>query len=196
MIPPLREASDMMTNNQRYQLELPITFGRTINRPIDQRDEVAPERASLVHGLTVGRQPMPGQVVLDHPNVSRRHAIFEVADGAFVLRDLGSFLEATDWKLIWGLNLGRGTIEAAVDEAKAVLAATGANLFAFEIGNEPDLFPNREIHRKKAYDYADYLLEYRKFRDALRKSIPGIPFAGPDVATATSWVSRFSRDEG
>src|SRR6516162_3509584 len=89
MIPPLREASDMMTNNQRYQLELPITFGRTINRPIDRRDEVAPERASLVHGLTVGRQPMPGQVVLDHPNVSRRHAIFEVADGAFVLRDLG-----------------------------------------------------------------------------------------------------------
>jgi ABC-type multidrug transport system ATPase subunit len=89
MIPPLREASDLMTNNQRYQLELPITFRRTINRPIDRRDEVAPERASLVHGLTVGRQPMPGQVVLDHPNVSRRHAIFEVADGAFVLRDLG-----------------------------------------------------------------------------------------------------------
>ena len=113
-----------------------------------------------------------------------------------VLRDLGSFLEATGWKLIWGLNLGRGTIEAAVEEAKAVLAATGPNLFAFEIGNEPDLFPNREIHRKKAYDYGDYLLEYRKFRDALRKSIPEIPFAGPDVATATSWVSRFSRDEG
>jgi len=114
----------------------------------------------------------------------------------WVLRDLGSFLEASGWKLIWGLNLGRGTIEAAEAEAKAVLAATGPNLFAFEIGNEPDLFPNREIHRKKGYDYEDYLLEYRKFRDALRKSIPGIAFAGPDVAMATSWVSRFARDEG
>ena len=113
-----------------------------------------------------------------------------------VLRDLGSFLKASGWKLIWGLNLGRGTIEAAEEEAKAVLAATGPNLFAFEIGNEPDLFPNREIHRKKGYDYEDYLLEYRKFRDALRKSIPGIAFAGPDVAMATSWVSRFARDEG
>ena len=113
-----------------------------------------------------------------------------------VLRDLGSFLEATGWKLIWGLNLGRGTAEAAVQEAKAVLAATRANLFAFEIGNEPDLFPHKEIHRKKGYNYEEYLLEYRRFRDALRDSIPGIPLAGPDVAVATSWVSKFARDEG
>lgn len=113
-----------------------------------------------------------------------------------VLRDLGSFLEATGWKLIWGLNLGRGSIEAAVEEAKAVAKAIAPNLFAFEIGNEPDLFSHREIHRKKGYVYEDYLLEYRKFRNALRTSVPGIPFAGPDVAIATSWVSRFGRDEG
>ena len=46
-------------------------------------------RVKLDHGMTVGRQALPGQVVLDHPNVSRRHAAFEVADGAVVLRDLG-----------------------------------------------------------------------------------------------------------
>jgi hypothetical protein len=40
------------------------------------------------------------------------------------------------------------------------------------------------------------LREYRDFRDALRKELPGIPFAGPDVAIATSWVSDFARDEG
>jgi ABC-type multidrug transport system ATPase subunit len=43
----------------------------------------------LDHGLTIGRQVMPGQVVLDHPNVSRRHAEFEVAGGTVVVRDLG-----------------------------------------------------------------------------------------------------------
>ena len=32
---------------------------------------------------------MPGQVVLDHPNVSRRHAEFEVVGGTVVVRDLG-----------------------------------------------------------------------------------------------------------
>ncbi len=113
-----------------------------------------------------------------------------------VLGDLGTFLRATGWELIWGLNLGNGTVEAAVAEAKAVLAAAGPHLFAFEIGNEPDLFPHREIHRKKAYGYDEYLVEYRRFRDELRLAIPGIRFAGPDVAVATSWVSRFAKDEG
>ena len=113
-----------------------------------------------------------------------------------VLRDLGTFLEATGWRFIWGLNLGRGTVEDAVEEAKAVLAATRPHLFAFEIGNEPDLFAHREIHRKKGYDYEDYLRDYRRFRDVLARSIPGIPLAGPDVAISTSWVARFAKDEG
>ncbi len=51
--------------------------------------EVA-EAIALDRGLTVGRQAMPGQVVLDHPNVSRRHASFEMVGGAVVLRDLGA----------------------------------------------------------------------------------------------------------
>ena len=113
-----------------------------------------------------------------------------------VLRDLGTFLEATGWKLIWGLNLGRGTKQEAIDEARAVLTATRSNLVAFEIGNEPDLFAHREIHRKQGYGYADFLREYREYRDALRKEFPGIPLAGPDSAIATAWVSDFARDEG
>jgi ABC-type multidrug transport system ATPase subunit len=48
-----------------------------------------PVRLSLERSLTVGREAMSGQVVLDHPNVSRRHAEFEVATGCVVLRDLG-----------------------------------------------------------------------------------------------------------
>ncbi len=47
------------------------------------------DRVPLDHGLTVGRQAIPGQFVLDHPNVSRRHAAFEIVDGTVVLRDLG-----------------------------------------------------------------------------------------------------------
>jgi ABC-type multidrug transport system ATPase subunit len=39
--------------------------------------------------LTVGRQAIPGQIVLDHPMVSSRHAVFEVTDGLVVVRDLG-----------------------------------------------------------------------------------------------------------
>ena len=113
-----------------------------------------------------------------------------------VLRDLGSFLDATGWKLIWGLNLGNGTLENAIDEAKAVTAASKGNLLAFEIGNEPDLFPRHQGHRHTGYSYDDYLREYRAYRDALRKAIPKIAFAGPDVADATDWVAKFALDEG
>jgi hypothetical protein len=113
-----------------------------------------------------------------------------------VLRDLGSFLDATGWKLIWALNLGTGTLENAIEEAKAVCAASKGHLLAFEIGNEPDLFPRRGGHRHAGYGYEDYLREYRSFRDALRKAIPNIVLAGPDVAIETDWVTRFAADEG
>ena len=84
----------MIGSNQRPQRDWPTALIRTINRPtIVRPDESAaasvPDRVPLDHGLTVGRQAMPGQVVLDHPNVSRRHAAFEVAGGTIVLRDLG-----------------------------------------------------------------------------------------------------------
>jgi hypothetical protein len=117
-----------------------------------------------------------------------------------VLRDLGTFIDATGWKLIWGLNLGNGTLENAVLEARAVMAAEEQNLLAFEIGNEPDLFPSRpprhEGHRPPDYGYDDYIREYRHYHDALRKAIPNAPFAGPDAADATDWVERFAAEEG
>src|ERR1700730_845148 len=77
------------------------------------------------------------------------------------LRDLGAFLDATGWKLIWGLNLGNGTLENAIQEANAVATATKKHLLGFEIGNEPDLFPHRGGHRQPGYAYDDYLREYR-----------------------------------
>ncbi|WP_263385138.1 hypothetical protein [Granulicella arctica] len=112
-----------------------------------------------------------------------------------VLRDLGTFLEATDWNLIWALNLGRGTVEQAVAEARTVTTIAGKRLLAFEIGNEPDLFPN-EKHRPTPYTYEQWLADYRRVKAALRNALPNIPFAGPDVAGHTDWVTRYVADEG
>jgi ABC-type multidrug transport system ATPase subunit len=62
----------------------------SIARP--NANAVSPEfaRLPLDHSLTVGRQAIPGQVVLDHPNISLRHAALDVANGRVVLRDLGA----------------------------------------------------------------------------------------------------------
>ena len=111
-----------------------------------------------------------------------------------VLKDLGGFLQATGWQLIWALDLGEGSVPDAVTEAKAVKAAVGELLLAVEIGNEPDLF-RHEGHRKGEYGYEQWYAEYRRYREALRKELPGLPLAGPDVAGATEWVTRFAADE-
>jgi hypothetical protein len=112
-----------------------------------------------------------------------------------VLKDLGEFLKSTGWSLIWTLNLGKGSEAEAIAEAKAVLAAVGPRLLAFEIGNEPDLFVSAK-HRKQEYGYDEWLAEYRRYKAMLRAQFPRIPFAGPDVAGKTDWVTRFAADEG
>jgi hypothetical protein len=110
--------------------------------------------------------------------------------------DLGTFLDATGWTLIWGLNLGRGSEQEAVEEAQAITKIAKDHLLAFEIGNETDLFP-RVGHRPKTYGYDDYLKEYRRYKAAIRASLPHAPFAGPDTAgMVNDWVTRFAADEG
>ena len=113
---------------------------------------------------------------------------------AAVIEDLGEFLDATGWKLIWGLNLGRGTPQQAVEEAQAVAASAKGKLLALEIGNETDLFDR--AHRPQSYGYEQFHEEYRRYRDAVRAKLPNVPFAGPDVVIKTDWVTRFAADEG
>lgn len=110
------------------------------------------------------------------------------------VENLAAFVQSTGWQLMYGLNLGTGTPEQTAAEAKAVAAAAGKNLFAFQIGNEADLYPHNGL-RPKDWGYDDFLAEWRKFAAAIRKAAPGAPLAGPDVANATDWIVPFSRDE-
>src|SRR5262249_22127049 len=48
---------------------------------------------------------------------------------------LATMLRVLDWKLIYGLNLARGTPDAAAEEAAYVARALGPLLLAFQIGN-------------------------------------------------------------
>ncbi len=111
-------------------------------------------------------------------------------------RQLRTFLDATGWKLIWGLNLGTGKLDNAVEEARAVSNAVEGRLLALEIGNEPDLFA-RTGHRSGTWDYDHWHGEYRRFKAAIRAVLPHAPFAGPDIAGgALDWMEGFARDEG
>ncbi len=64
-----------------------------------------------------------------------------------MIGDLADFLETTGWQLIWGLNLGGGTMENAIEEAWSVVASAKDKLLAIEIGNELDIFVG--VHRPR-----------------------------------------------
>ena len=110
-------------------------------------------------------------------------------------RQLRTFLDATGWKLIWGLNLGTGKLDNMVEEARAVAEAVGDKLIAFEVGNEPDLFSHAG-HRPAGYDYVAWHSEFRRYKTAIRAVLPAAPFAGPDIAMASlDWMQSFAKDE-
>lgn len=111
------------------------------------------------------------------------------------LTELRGFLDALDWRLIWGLNLGADKLDNAVEEARAVARIFGDRLIALEVGNEPDLF-GRAGHRPADYNYDAWLRDYRRYKTAIRAVLPGARFAGPDLAASAGWMTRFARDEG
>ena len=156
----------------------------------------------LVRGLGANGVIRVGGITSDSasfaPDAVASSAAKATVINAANLRELGAFLDATGWRLIWGLNLGSGDMKNAAEEAVAVAAAVKDKLLAFEIGNEPDGFAGDAFNarRPKNYGYGDYLKEFRAYKAAIRSKLPDAPFAGPDASWATDWVSRFAADEG
>jgi hypothetical protein len=106
---------------------------------------------------------------------------------------LAAALRVLGWKVIYGLNLARGSPAEAADEAAYVANAVGANLLAFQIGNESDGFGRRAGVRPADYDVSAYLTEWRTFHASIRARVPRALFAGPDVSGATDWVASFAQ---
>jgi ABC transport system ATP-binding/permease protein len=70
-----------------------------------------PTRFAVRDGLIIGRLQESGGVRLDHPNVSRRHAVLEVRGGEVRVRDLGS----TNGTFVNGRRIARPTSLASGD---------------------------------------------------------------------------------
>lgn len=66
-------------------------------------------------------------------------------------------------EVIWGVNLGKQNLTAAVLEAASIIRAffkieQGIILKYLEIGNEPDLYMNNGL-RARSYNVTDYINE-------------------------------------
>jgi hypothetical protein len=101
---------------------------------------------------------------------------------------LAAFLAATNWKVIYGLNLKTSNASAAAAEATYVSSKLGASLYGYEIGNEVDLYEP---------SYASFKTTWESFAAAIRAAVPGAPLTGPATTQGhyTSWTEPFAKDE-
>lgn len=110
---------------------------------------------------------------------------------ALALRNLRTFLDATGWTCLYGLNLGQGTKENAAAEAEAAWRLLGPRLLALQIGNEPDSFRR---FRPQGYTPEDYLREWRAFHAAIVARVPQARFAGPDISNKLAFLTAFAAE--
>jgi hypothetical protein len=113
------------------------------------------------------------------------------------IHNLREFLDRLPgWSLIYGLNLGGlnlgATPEMAAEEAAFVSRAMGSKLLAFQMANEPDLFYKNGL-RPSSYNADQFITEWRRFFEAVRKRVPDAPFAGPDTAFNNDWLVPFAK---
>jgi hypothetical protein len=108
------------------------------------------------------------------------------------VQNLRGFIDATGWKLIYGLNMGTESAETAAAEADYVMRTMGDKLIAFQLCNEPDLFYRNGL-RKSDYNFAQFAQEWQHFHEVIRQKVPNAPFAGPDTAFNNEWLVPFAQ---
>ncbi len=108
---------------------------------------------------------------------------------------LAGFLEATDWKAIYGLNLGTSTPESNAEEAAYVAKRLGSRLLYFQIGNEPEYYRDANNRlRPQDWNFDKYLAQWTTFARAVIARVPEAVFGGPDIGSNAQWVSRFAQE--
>lgn len=152
---------------------------RKIDTPESERLREQDRTNPIAYGLAVG--PDTGHKAPAPVNIT-----------PLAIRNLRDFLDASGWKLIYGLNMGTGTAEDAADEASYVMDAIGSKLIAFQLCNEPDLFYRNGI-RKSDYAFEQFAGEWQRFYQAIRERVPNAKFAGPDTAYNNEWLVPFAK---
>jgi hypothetical protein len=123
-----------------------------------------------------------GKLPVLHPLYREKHRVqpyYDVTPQA--LTALAGFLDATGWKVIFGLNMRADSPELVATFAKMARDRLGSRILALQIGNE-------------ANNYFKTYEAYKAAWDRLSAPIGRADIAGPDSGANTDWVQRFSRD--
>jgi hypothetical protein len=154
--------------------------------------------ANLVKGLGPAGVLRVGGIVANYTRYEPNGAAAAGRQNTVITRagleQFAAFLRKIGWKSIWSVNFAQGTIEQAVEEARAVSETLGSRLLALEIGNEVDSYGQGQPFRQPGYDYDAYRKQYAEWHAAIARAVPGIRFAAPDTARSVDWVERMAQD--
>lgn len=119
-----------------------------------------------------------------------RHTRYGTPTKMFVLHpealhELAGFLEATGWRLVFGVNLRIEVPAMGLALAKAVRRIVGKHLLAIQIGNEANNYEP---------DYRAFDADWKTYAEVIGPT--GIPLAGPDTGANTDWVEAYAREHG
>jgi hypothetical protein len=107
---------------------------------------------------------------------------------------LSGFLQASGWKVLYGVNLATSTPAAAAAEVAYAAKSLGASLYGIEIGNEPDLYGGKYF---STWSLADFEQLWGQFRAAILQAVPDVPLTGPaDAGNIGSWTVPFGEQVG
>jgi hypothetical protein len=113
------------------------------------------------------------------------------------LKNLYGFSKQSGWRVIHGLNLGTYDPAMAADEVSYALQVGGSSVLAFEVGNEPNLYPKNDTQaalRPADYKYDQYRREIEGYYGAILAKTPLAPLGGPATTRFCNWLPDFVQD--
>jgi hypothetical protein len=105
--------------------------------------------------------------------------------------NLAGFLPLTNWKVLYGVNMGTSTPALAAAEVAYVQARLGASLIGFEIGNEPDEYSLSYF--PVGWNLETFEALWQEFRSAILAATPSAILTGPaSGGNVTTWTVPFA----
>jgi hypothetical protein len=108
------------------------------------------------------------------------------------LERLHKLIQASGWKLLYGINLKHKDTPRAADEAGAVKKLFGEALIGFEVGNEPNYYSKED----PKFTPAQYHADFEEYRAAIAKTAPGVGLTGPgggSAPNAVEYLTEFAK---
>jgi hypothetical protein len=111
--------------------------------------------------------------------------------------NLAGFIALTNWKVLYGVNLGTSTPALAAEEVAYVQSKLGHALIGFEIGNEPEEY--YLSYYPTGWNRPAFETLWQQFRSAILAATPSAIITGPDTGgngssgNVTAWSIPFTQ---